>query len=451
MSKKQIKKRIKKVNSISTILKEVIKQVEVPEETKKQIEETTLRFRKQIEPELRKISAKLFIGGSLAKNTLIKKEKNYDVDVFVLFNYKRYKTKSNQISQILENILKKKKINYQELKGSRNYFQIPFNNIIIEVVPILEIKDVKEALNITDISPLHVTYITKKEKKTKNNKLSDEIKLAKSFCYAHDCYGAESYVHGFSGYALEVLVTYYKSFLNFIKQSSKWKFDDKKDSKIVIDPERYYKSEKKILEEINESKKTSPLILIDPVQKERNVTAALSQETLEKFIAACKDFIAKSSEKHFVKKRIDVNSFYHQALKQKAKFYILTVKSTKDKVDIAGAKLKKFYEFFIYFLKKAGFYIIKCNFDFDERTLDARFYFILKDPEKEYIIQGPPVNIEKKHIEAFRYKWPNAFVKNKRLYAKAERDLVSFELFFNKFKNSAMTKEMSIESIKLEK
>ncbi|MCX6742326.1 MAG: nucleotidyltransferase domain-containing protein [Candidatus Pacearchaeota archaeon] len=447
MPKKQIKKRIKKVNSISIILKEVIKQVEVPEETKKQIEETTMGFRKQVEPELRKIGAKLFIGGSLAKNTLIKKEKNYDVDVFVLFDYKKYKTKSNQISQILENVLKKKKINYQELKGSRNYFQIPFNNIIIEVVPILEIKNVKEALNITDISPLHVTYITKKEKKTKNNKLSDEIKLAKSFCYAHDCYGAESYVNGFSGYALEVLVSTYGSFLKFISASMKWSVN----KKTIIDPERYYKSDKKILEEINESKKISPLILIDPVQKERNVTAALGQETLEKFIAACKSFFAKPSEKHFVKERIDVNSFYHQALKQKARFYIITVKSTKDKVDIAGAKLKKFYEFFIYSLKRAGFSIIKCNFDFDERTLDARFYFILKDPEKEYIIKGPPVNIDKKHTEAFKYKWQNVFIKDKRLYAKAKRELVSFEIFFNKFKNNDMIKEMSIESIKLEK
>lgn len=450
MSHKKLKNKINKTKHISVILNEVIKKIEVPQETKKQIEETTQMFRKQIEPELKKAGAKLFIGGSLAKNTIIKKEKNYDVDVFVLFNYEKYKTRSNQISQILESILKKKKINYQELKGSRNYFQIPFNSIIIEVVPILEIKNVQEALNITDISPLHVTYITKKEKKTKKNKLSDEIKLAKSFCYAHDCYGAESYVNGFSGYALEVLVAYYGSFLKFISAAAKWSVSNLS-KKIIIDPEKYYKSSKQILEEINESKKTSPLILIDPVQKERNVTAALSQETLEKFIAACKNFIAKPSEKHFIKEKINVDLFYHQAIKQKARFYTINVKSTKDKADIAGAKLKKFYEFFIYTLNKAGFKIIKSSFDFDERTLDARFYFILKDPEKKYIIQGPPINIEKKYAEAFKYKWPNTFVKNKRLYAKAERDLVSFELFFNKMKNSEMMKEMSIKSISLEK
>lgn len=426
-------------------LKEVIQRIDVPKETKKQIEQTTLAFKKQIGQDLKKIDARLFIGGSLAKNTIIKKEKRYDVDIFVLFNYKKYKAKSNQISQILEGVLKKKKINYQELKGSRNYFQITFNNIIIEIVPILGIKNVSEALNITDISPLHVTYITKRAEN--NKKLANEIKLAKSFCYAHDCYGAESYVSGFSGYALEVLVAHYKGFINFVKQASKWDLN----KKIIIDPERYYKSEKKILEEINESKQTSPLILIDPVQKERNVAAALGKETLKKFITACKDFLKNPSPKHFVKEKVNVEGFYHQALKNKAKFYIINVKSTKDKTDTAGAKLKKFYDFFVYSLNKAGFKIIKGHFDFDEVDLDADFYFILKDPKKDYIVPGPPIAIDKKHLEAFRYKWKNTFIKNKKIWARAHRDLVSFEIFFNQMKKNDMIKEMSIEKMKLEK
>ncbi|MBD3252791.1 hypothetical protein GF386_03610, partial [Candidatus Pacearchaeota archaeon] len=53
----------------------------------------------------------------------------------------------------------------------------------------------------TDLSYFHVNHILKKIKKNKN--LSDEIRLAKKFAYSQNCYGAESYIHGFSGYALE--------------------------------------------------------------------------------------------------------------------------------------------------------------------------------------------------------------------------------------------------------
>jgi len=52
-------------------------------------------------------------------------------------------------------------------------------------------------------------------------KILDEIRIAKAFCYANNCYGAESYISGFSGYALELLVYHYKSFLKFIKSMVK--------------------------------------------------------------------------------------------------------------------------------------------------------------------------------------------------------------------------------------
>lgn len=49
----------------------------------------------------------------------------------------------------------------------------------------------------------------------------DEIKIAKAFCHATGCYGAESYIKGFSGYALELLIYHYKSFQSFVKAMTK--------------------------------------------------------------------------------------------------------------------------------------------------------------------------------------------------------------------------------------
>jgi tRNA nucleotidyltransferase (CCA-adding enzyme) len=82
----------------------------------------------------------------------------------------------------------------------------------------------KEAENITDLSYSHVNYI---KKRIKNKKILDEIRIAKAFCYATNTYGAESYIGGFSGYAIELLVYHYGSFLKFIKAISK--LDGKKE------------------------------------------------------------------------------------------------------------------------------------------------------------------------------------------------------------------------------
>ena len=88
------------------------------------------------------------------------------------------------------------------------------------------------------ISYFHVNYVLSKLKK--NPELSNEIKIAKAFCHGNDCYGAESYIRGFSGYALEILIIYYKSFLKFINAIA-----DGND-KIVIDIEKMYENKRMI-------------------------------------------------------------------------------------------------------------------------------------------------------------------------------------------------------------
>ena len=52
------------------------------------------------------------------------------------------------------------------------------------------------------------------------------------------------------------------------------------EEKTVMDIKKFYKN-KNILFEINKSKLTSPLVIIDPVQKERNAAAALDHEKFE--------------------------------------------------------------------------------------------------------------------------------------------------------------------------
>ena len=431
---------------IQKILVDVSKRITPSSEEQAKINKVLSEFSSKLNKQLRKKRVKVFIGGSLAKKTLVKRDKGYDIDIFILFPYKM-SSQSHKLADILEKILKKAKIKTIRLHGSRDYFQCKFKGLSIELIPILEIKKPSQALNITDISPLHVTYILKQIKKKK--KLADEIRLAKAFCYGSECYGAESYIRGFSGYVLEVLICYYGSFLNFVKKASKWKLPTKKENKIIIDSEKYYKNKKQVFSELNEAKLHSPIILIDPVQKERNASAALSYKTFSKFIKACKDFLKNPSERFFFKEKFDIESWKKKASKTKAKFVIVKAVSTKQKLDIAGAKLKKFYEFLFFLLKKQGFKVIKGEFDFSEQTLNAVFYFIVEEPEKYYLVGGPPLKIDKKYIKAFKKKWKGAFVKKGRLWVKTKREISSVKELAKLISKNQL-KEMGIKQIKIE-
>ncbi len=155
------------------------------------------------------------LGGSGAKDTWIKG--SHDIDIYVRFNYNKFKDNHQEISSLLGKALRKKFNEIMKLHGSRDYYQIKYKNFTIEVIPILDIHDPEQAKNITDISKLHVDYVLK------HSRFSNDVRLAKAFSKANNIYGAESYISGFSGYLLELLVIHYKGFMNLIRNAAKWK------------------------------------------------------------------------------------------------------------------------------------------------------------------------------------------------------------------------------------
>ncbi len=416
------------MNSLNKILENVKEKIKLSSKEQQEIDKAVKVFIKKLENK----KFKILIGGSYAKKTLIKK-RVYDVDIFAVFS------KTKDPSKELENVLKKLKLKFDVLKGSRNYFQIKINEkVIIELVPTVQVDNPDDAENITDVSFFHVGYILKNIKK--NPKLADEIKLAKSFCFANNCYGAESYVQGFSGYALETLVSYYRSFLNFIKAASKWK------DKEVLDPEKKYKNKQEILDNLNWAKIISPLIIVDPTHVHRNITAAISKETYHKFIRSCKGFLKKPSEDFFFKQQLDLNSWKKQAKNDK-KFFLIKTSANSDKLDVAGAKLRKFFNFLTNKAKSEGFSVIKEHFDFNESTLEGLFFLIVKEPSSKITISGPPIKLGDKFVNSFKKKWKKTFIKNQRIYAETSRN-TSFENFIKNL-DKYQLKEMKIRDLKI--
>jgi tRNA nucleotidyltransferase (CCA-adding enzyme) len=410
------------------ILNQVLKEIKATKEEEKEVKDKITSLLISINKNLK--DAKAILGGSGVKGTWLK-EAN-DVDIFVKFNYKKYKDKSEQLSNLLEKHLKKKFKKLIKLHGSRDYFQIKGDKWTNEIIPILDIKKSEQAKNITDVSPLHANWVNKKGKTSR-----DDIRLLKQFCRSIGVYGAESYIQGISGYICEILIINYKGFINTIKNAAKW------NDKVMIDVEKYWKG-KNILMELNKSKTHSPLIVIDPVQKDRNAAAAISEEKFNLFKKYAKEFLKNPSKKFFEIKKIN-----EQQLKKYAKnntLILIDLITKKGKRDVMGCKLVKAKEFINKKLQKNDFNILKQGWQWNKNAL---FYFIIKKEKLSNLIEreGPPLKT-KEHVKKFKKKYKKTFIKKGRIYAKEKRKFKTPEELIRSLKDDNYLKE-KIKSFKL--
>jgi tRNA nucleotidyltransferase (CCA-adding enzyme) len=388
------------------VYSEVLKKIKPNKEFESEIDGKIKEFMSRIKVK----DAKIILGGSGAKNTWLKNAN--DADIFVQFNYEKFKEKSSKLSDILEKQLKKKFKKLNKLHGSRDYFQVIEKGFTFEIVPILNVKNSKNILNITDASPLHAIFV--KGQINKKKSLADEIRLMKQFCKANNTYGAESYINGFSGYMCELLVIYYGSFDKLIKASCKWK------PKVIIDIKKFYKN-KNILFEMNKSKTISPLIIVDPIQNSRNASAALSDLQFEKFIKKAKKFVKKPSVKFFEEKKFDVD-----VVKKKNIVIEVIVKSGKE--DVVGAKLLKAFNHIKSELINGDFVFKSDFFSWDKGKFAYFCYEIPKKRDKIKIITGPNIKFNE-HIKKFKQKHKKNYIKKKVIYAKETRKILDAKIF----------------------
>ncbi len=324
------------------------------------------------------------LGGSAAKRTWLKGDN--DVDIYVKFSKEKFSGKD--ISPILQQELKDSFRKIEVLHGSRDYFQFKHKGYTIEVIPIIDIAEAKRAENITDMSPFHVAWVRG------HGEMSDDIRLTKAFCKANRIYGAESYIQGFSGYVLEILAVYYGGFRKLLEGATLWK------DKEVIDPENHYKG-RNILKVLNKSKTVSPLVLVDPVQADRNAAAGLSKKCFDKFREISAAYLKKPSTEFFKARKTTVD-----VLKEKAKsnkLLIFQAEPVKRKRDVAGAKMVKCLGMMKKHFVMNSFKVLDHGWEWNKK---AMLWFIFADKKlpKKVKHYGPPSKSYKR-MEGFRKKW----------------------------------------------
>lgn len=365
------------------------------------------------------VDAEAVLGGSMAKNTFLKED--YDADVFIKFS-KKYKGKN--ISKILETIIEKK-FKYERVKGSRDYYHIK-KDFLFELVPVIDVKKISEAENVIDMSPLHVKYF-----KNKGKNLENEVRLLKKFMKANRVYGSESYINGFSGHVVDLLIIKYKSFMNVLKATKKWI------EPVIIDIEKKLKDP---LMELDRAKISGPMIIVDPVQENRNAAAALGFKCYNSFIEASKKFLEKPSKEFFVFKNAK------EIITKKHNLFKLIINPLKGNKDISGAKTLKAIEYIKRILEEHDFEVIEYEWDYGN-TCTAYFAIKKNQLKDDKIIRGPPIS-SNTHCKAFKEKHQNVFEKNNYLYSKQKRKYKkAIDCIKSTLKNKYIKER--IESVKL--
>jgi len=227
------------------------------------------------------IVATVRVEGSVAKDTWV--SGTPDVDVFIRLPAS---IPRKNLGEVGLKIAKKAAGTAEQLEryAEHPYLEISMDGYHIDIVPCYDVK-IDKRQSATDRTPYHTDYIKTHLKQS----LHGDVRLLKQFMHGINVYGAEIRIGGFSGYLCELLVINFGSFTKTIEAFAKF------NKRMVIDSENYYKDRQRDLNLVfNE-----PLVVIDPVDKGRNVASAVKPQKLYEFIAASRAFLKQPKEEFF--------------------------------------------------------------------------------------------------------------------------------------------------------
>ena len=307
------------------------------------------------------------IGGSYAKGTWLPEKA--DIDIFVKFNKKTPEKNFRNIGT---------EIGFQSLKKYKPYTrhaEHPFVEAIIDgtrvnIVPCYDVNK-GEWQSATDRSIYHTKFMSQKL----SDSLKGEVRILKKFFLHIGVYGAEIAKEGFSGYVSEVLISYFGSFEKTIK-----KISELKKGQVIGKSTRKF---------------DSPVVIIDPVDNNRNLGTAISMDNLGRFVLASRAFLKKPSKKFFkkpVSKRI---------MKNNDKIIVVQFRFKDRSDDIIWGQIKRASNALKTQLELGGFTVLRNSSVKDEKE-NAALIFLLhaKKIENSLVRSGPEIS-SKEHCEKF--------------------------------------------------
>lgn len=349
------------------------------------------------------------IVGSAARNTNLRGKS--DVDVFLLFptTIPRAELEEKGLRYAKRAVRPNK---WQVWYAEHPYLRSNMYGYEVDIVPAYKITKIGERMTAVDRTPLHTEYLKKKL----TEKQKEDVRLLKQFLKSGGLYGAELKIEGFSGYLCELLILAYGSFEDLLKDASVWK------PQKIIDIEKHGKKT------FNE-----PLVVIDPVDANRNVASAVSETSFARFILLARNYLKNPMIDLFfptkeLKSKKELKKEVNELINNhKMKMLCILFKCPKIVEDLLWPQMKKTAKGVVGILERNGYSVFDYAYWSDNKTKCAIIIDLNNDTlPKVKKIEGPQVydfvNSEK-FIEAHKNKI--GWVMDGRVYSLADRQYTS--------------------------
>lgn len=385
------------MEDIEKIKSKVLEKIKPGKESEKKLLEIFREIKQFI---FEKFGLESDIMGSVAKNTFLEGE--YDLDIFLFFNPEiKREDMEKKALMVGAEVFRKFGAEYFIDYAEHPYAKGKIKDVLVEIVPCYKISEIKDMKSAVDRTPFHKKWVLN----NLNEIQKDEVRILKAFLKAQGIYGSSLKILGFSGYLCEVLIAQYGSFENLVKEAVSWKFNE------VIDPANYYKKGEAKL------RFKEPLIVVDPVDKNRNVASVLSEENYSKFIFSAWKFSENPSMRFFFpRKRIVSIKKVEEELKKHGKIFVFEFEKPKLIEDVLYPQLRKVERKALQFLKFSGFKVLSSSFHVNEKIIFGFEIECDKLPLKEKRT-GPFLYKNFGNVRRFIEKYKNVWIENGRVNA----------------------------------
>jgi tRNA nucleotidyltransferase (CCA-adding enzyme) len=381
------------------------------------INELTGRLKKVIPKDV-----EIRVVGSVVRGTQLMGDS--DIDLFLLFNTKtKREIMTKRGLEYAMKIVHGKDEHYQIKYAEHPYVRVYLDKLGVkaDIVPAFKIDNIEDMGTAVDRSPLHADFINTHL----TDRQRDEVRALKYLLKAQKIYGAEVKTSGFSGYLCELMIYHYGSLFAFLEAASGFKLP------ILLDP----KSKIAISDDSLIKRFGSMFVVIDPIDKDRNVAAGVSLEALAKLVIIARKFIARPSIRFFFGKGFDLDkapSLLKKFLDASGlQMFALSMHVPDKSEDVIWPQLRKVSEFILWHADRQGFRIY-FTIPIMLKTTGIIAFFAVDDCTKARLLKGPSVFIAKAQQE-FSDAHRNAlvtFVRDDTMYALEKSKYSTMEEFF---------------------
>ena len=317
------------------------------------------------------------LQGSFARDTWLSGET--DLDIFARFpsSMERGEWTERVLPAIRKGLAR---FNVIERYAEHPFLEFHVDGTRVNVVPCYDVEK-GEWKSATDRTPYHTEFM--------NTNLTPELRLEarllKKFARGIGVYGAEIKVGGFSGMLIDTLALYYGSFMESIRQTSS------------LTPGTLLEIGKPPT--VLDMKKREPgvdLVVIDPVDPDRNLAAAVRPERLWSFVAAGREFLRGPEIRYFFPPQFTrkTNPQFAERIRASGRELSAIVFKHRALVpDVLWGQLMKLEKSMVELMDREDFHIYRSTIWSDEKIESA----ILLEADRAVISsvkmqKGPPVS-----------------------------------------------------------